>query len=122
MDDARAHLAKARELCEAAEVNHELDLHSAATSNAVTAGINAKDAICLALTGRAGKTENHQEARAEIEAAGPAGQQLEPTFTRLLKPKPRSQYQSAPVTASDAAKAVEWATRMVESTAAVVRG
>lgn len=120
--DARAHLLKAREFLEAAEFNYDLELYNAATSNSVTSGINSKDAICLRLTGRTGKTENHQEARAELRAAGPAGRELEPTLTRLLQLKPKSQYQSAPVSAADAAKAVDWAARMVAGATAVIRG
>jgi len=120
LDDARAHLAKAREFLEAAELNNDLRLYNAASSNAVTAGINSKEAICLALTGRTDKTENHQQARAELRAAGPAGRQVEPTLTRLLKLKPKAHYQSSPVSAADAARAVEWATRMVEKAAEVV--
>lgn len=51
LDEARAHLAKAREFLTAAELNLDLDLFNAATSNAVISGINSKDAICLRLTG-----------------------------------------------------------------------
>lgn len=57
--DARAHLAKAQEFFDAAELTLDLDLYNAATSNAVTSGINSKDAICLKLTGKTDKTENH---------------------------------------------------------------
>lgn len=123
LDEAGAHLAKAREFLEAAELNNDIKLYNAATSNAVTAGINSKDAICLALTGRTDRTENHQQARAELRAAGPAGRQVEPTFTRLLKLKPKAQYQSSAVSAADATRAVEWASRMVEkATEVVARG
>lgn len=121
LDDARAHLVKAREFLEAAEANNDLKLYNAATSNAVTAGINAKDAICLTLTGRTGKTENHLEARSELMASGPAGRELEPTLTPLLRLKPKSQYHSAPVSATDAAKAVGWAARMVDRAADLLR-
>lgn len=122
LDDARAHLGKAREFLEAAEVNHELQLYNAATSNAVTSGINSKDAICLTLTGRTSRADNHDKARAEIRAAGPAGQALEPTFHRLLKLKPKAQYQQTSVSVSDCAKAVEWATRMLDVAQEVVSG
>lgn len=121
LDDARAHLAKAREFLQAAELNNDVKLHNAATSNAVTAGINAKDAVCLKLTSRTGKPDNHQEAGAELRASGRAGRALEPTLTRLLKLKPKSQYQSAPVSVTDAAKALEWAARMVDGAADVLR-
>lgn len=120
--EAKAHLAKAREFLEAAHLSNDLELYSAATSNAVIAGINAKDALCLKLTGRTGKTENHQEALAELRASGAKGRELEPTLARLLKLKAKSQYQSAPVAATDAAKAVDWAGRMVDGASEVVTG
>lgn len=113
-------MAKAREFLEAAQSNHDLGLYNAATSNAVTASINAKDAICLKRTGRTEKTENHHAATAELSAAGREGRALESTFGRLLRLKPRSQYLSTLVSASDAAKSIEWATRMVESAREIV--
>lgn len=119
---ARAHLAKAREFLDAGQLAQDLDLYNAAASSAVTSGINSKDAICLALTGRTGKAENHHEGRAELRGAGPAGRALEPTFSRLLKLKPKAQYQAASVSATDAAKAIEWADRMLVSATAVVSG
>jgi hypothetical protein len=45
LDDARAHLAKAQEFLAAAEFTLDLDLFNAATSSAVSSGINSKDAI-----------------------------------------------------------------------------
>lgn len=113
-DDARAHLAKAREFLEAADLTSDLQLHNAAASSAITSAINSKDAICLTLTGRTNKADNHNEAVAELKAAGPAGRGLASTFGRLLRLKPRSQYQAGSVSASDAAKAIEWATRMLD--------
>jgi hypothetical protein len=62
LEAARDHLAKAREFLTAADVELSGGLYSVATSNAVLAGINAKDAICLRLTGRNAKTENHRDA------------------------------------------------------------
>ena len=84
--------------------------------------LDAKDAICLKLTGRTNKADSHDEARAELRAAGPAGRALEPTFARLLRLKPRAQYQQGSVIASDAAKAVEWAARMFDRAQEVVSG
>jgi HEPN domain. len=120
LEEAKAHLEKAVEFLEAAHVRNDLELYSAATSNAVIAGINSKDAICLKLTGRTAKTENHQEALAELRTTGVKGRDLEPTLARLLKLKAKSQYQCAPVAATDASKAVEWAGRMVDVATEVV--
>lgn len=115
LTDAKAHLAKAREFLEAAELNNDLNLYNAAASNAATSGINSKDAICLALTGRTGKTENHADAIAELKATGAVGRAQAATLDRLVRLKPKSQYQAAPISASDAMKAIGWATRLLEA-------
>ncbi len=114
-DDARSHLNKAREFLHAAGLELEHELYTAAASSAVLAGISAKDAICLQLTGRTGKADDHRAAVPELAAAGPAGKELESTFRRLLGLKTTAQYQAAPIGHIDATKAVEWATRIVDS-------
>lgn len=113
--DALSHLRKAREFLEAAGLELEMELHTAAASSAVLAGINAKDAICLQLTGRTGKSDDHRAAVPELAAAGPAGKALGSIFRRLLGLKTAAQYQAAPIGRTDATKAVEWATRMVDA-------
>ncbi len=114
-DDALSHLRKAREFLDAATLELERELFTAAASSAVLAGINAKDAICLRLTGRTGKSDDHRAAVPELAAAGPAGKTLESTFRRLLGLKTTAQYQAAPISRTDATKAVDWATRMVDT-------
>ncbi len=120
LDEARAHLAKAREFLETAELTNDLALYNAAASNAVTSGINSKDAIRLALTGRTRKSDNHAEAVAELKTAGPAGRACGTTPSRLLTSK--SQYQAAPVSAADAARSIDWAARLLESAQSVAVG
>lgn len=114
-EEARAHLAKAREFLDAARLEIDADLLTAAASSAVLAGINAKDAICLRLTGRTSKSDDHRAAVPELAAAGPAGKALESTFRRLLALKTSAQYQAAPISRANAAKALDWATRMVDT-------
>ncbi|WP_432881804.1 HEPN domain-containing protein [Kribbella sp. CA-245084] len=120
LDEARAHLAKAREFLEAADLTNDLQLYNAAASNAVTSGINSKDAICLTLTGRTKKSDNHAEAIAELKGAGSAGRDSSATLARLLRLKSKSQYQVASVSAADAAKSIDWATRLFETAKSVV--
>lgn len=122
MDDARAHLAKAREFLEAARLNLEWDHVNAATSNAVISGINSQDAICLRLTGMTRKRDDHADAVAELKAAGPAGAAVASTLARLLKLKTKAQYQSRQIVLSDAAKAIEWGARLVDEAERVVSG
>lgn len=113
--DAEGHLTKAKSFLEAAQTTLELELYDPATSDAVVAGINAKDVICLMLTGTTNKTENHAAAIGELKTAGQAGADVVSTFQRLLRLKTRSQYQSSAVSAADATKALEWAQRMVDA-------
>lgn len=120
LSDARAHLRKAREFLEAAELNLDFELYNAAASSAVTSGINAKDAVCLALTGTSSKSDSHVDAVAELRGAGPAARPLATALGRLLKLKTKSQYQTIDVARSDAIKAVGWATTLVDGAAGVV--
>ena len=109
LEEARQYLAKAREFLEAAQINLDLDLFNAATSNAITSGINAKDAICLKVTGRSFKSDNHNAAVDELSRSGRDGKSLAPTFRRLLALKQKAQYQEVSVVATDAQHAVKWA-------------
>lgn len=113
--DAEGHLRKAASFLETARTNLEFELYDPATSDAVVAGINAKDVICLMLTGVTNKTENHAAAINELRVAGQAGGEMVSVFQRLLRLKAKAQYQSAAVSAADASKAVEWAQRMVDT-------
>lgn len=115
LHDARAHLDKAREFVAAAEASLELGLFNAAASNAVIAGINAKDAICLKVIGATGKTDSHADAVGELARVGATGKALAPVLGRLLKLKARSQYQTMPIAAAQAGRAVAWARQLVEA-------
>ncbi|MFM7253314.1 MAG: HEPN domain-containing protein [Ilumatobacteraceae bacterium] len=119
--DALSHLAKADEFLLAAETSLDQALFNAATSNAVVSGINAKDAICLKLTGVTGKADSHSSAVEELSKTGKLGRELAPTLSRLLQLKTKSQYQSATVAQVDAMRAVEWARRMRDAAAGIVR-
>lgn len=109
---AQSHLRKSGEFLEAARSNLTQGWYAAAASCAVTSGINAKDALCLTLTGNTRKTDRHHEAVQELRAAGAVGRGVTPTFERLLRLKDRSQYRSEPISSTDAAKAVDWASRI----------
>ena len=120
LSEAAAHVRKAREFLEAAQLSADLELYNAAASSAVTSGINAKDAICLALTGRTAKTENHADAVGQLRAAGPSMAPHAATLGRLLRLENRSQYQAADVARRDAVRAIDWATRLVEAASEAV--
>lgn len=120
LDDARAHLVKAEEFLQAAELTLDQALFNAGASNAVSSGTNSKDAVCLKLTGRTGKNEDHQQAVGELKSSGAAGAALAPTLKRLLGLKQKSQYQTASVTRTEATKAIEWAQRLASGAKEIV--
>ena len=122
LEQARLHLSKAEEFLQAAETNLDQKLYNAATSDAIISAINAKDAICLALTGHTSKSDNHAEAVPELKRAGPAGADLSTTLNRLLKLKTRSQYAPMSIAPSHADKGVAWAQRMLSGARDVVAG
>lgn len=126
---AQTRVAKAREFLEAAEWNLDGELYNAAASNAVTSGINSKDAICLVLTGRSAKSDQHTAAVAELRAAlgmsavgGDRSSTLPTALGRLLRMKSKSQYQAADVPPTDAARAVAWARKLLDAATLVVAG
>jgi len=118
---AQLHLDKAGEFLVAARIDFAAEHVNAATSNAVIAGINAKDAVCLKLTGVTSKSDDHRGAVAELRSAGESGANLAPVLARLLGLKTRSQYQTTSVARSDAVKAIEWAARLHESADDILR-
>jgi uncharacterized protein (UPF0332 family) len=120
LDAARGHLAKAEEFLSEAESALRVGHLNVATSNAVIAGINAKDAMCLTLVGKTSKSDDHRQAIPELRTAGKAGAELAPTLDRLLKPKTKAQYQSLPIAQKDAEIAVRQAGQLVAGAKAVM--
>lgn len=118
--DAEAHLAKAQEFFDAAEIEMEWKLYNAATSSAVTSGINSKDAICLKLTGKTGKTQNHADAVKELRQAGKAGADVAPKLRRLLNSKAKAQYQTSEVAKGEAEESIERAKALLEGARSVI--
>lgn len=121
LSDARAHLRKARQFFESANLSHDFELYDAAASSAVVSGINSKDAICLALTGKTTKSEDHTQAVRELRQSGPVGSAIASTFSRLLGLKTPAQYLSKETAQSQAETSIEWAQRMYDAAEAVVR-
>lgn len=120
LEEARGHLRKAREFLEAGELTLELDMFDAATSSAVHSGINSKDAICLKLTGTTGKSQNHDDASAELRRAGRRAAAVAGDLKRLITAKPKAEYQSIAMARTEAAKAVERARRLYNAALEIV--
>lgn len=119
---AHAHVAKAGEFLQAAALSCDRQLFSAAASAAAISGVNSKDAICLASTGRSDKSDDHARAVGELRQSGPVGREAATVLARLLRLKSASQYRATPVSATDAAKAVDWAARLHELARRAVAG
>jgi hypothetical protein len=116
--DARAYLAKASAWLQAAEANLQARRWDVAAGSAVTAGINACDALTGALVGQRAGGE-HNEANDLLTEAGDDGRYAARQLSQLLRFKTPAQYDPAPLPERDAVKAVELARRLVERAAQV---
>lgn len=114
-DEARPHLAKAREYLDAARTALEHGHHNAACSLSVTSGINAKDVICIVSVGSTDKSDRHDKAVDELRKSGPVGMAMAETLRKLLGAKSKSQYSAASVSRSDADAAIKRAERMCDA-------
>ncbi len=121
LEAAPGHLTKAQEFLSDAKSALANGHANVATSNAVIAGINAKDAICLVSVGKTAKADDHRQAVGELRKAGKIGADLASTLDRLLKPKTKSQYQTLSVVMKDAESAVNQAARLVDEASQIVR-
>jgi hypothetical protein len=113
--DALAHLDKAREFLAAARAALDAGWHNAAASSAVSAGINARDALCFAMIGRATAADDHRFAVAELRSLGPAGAEPANALDRLLGLKDRAQYDRRSVGAAEARAAIRRAATLLQS-------
>jgi hypothetical protein len=114
--DVAAYLAKSRNWLDASRESLAAERWDVAAGSAVTAGINACDAICGALLGqRSGGA--HDEAVALLATAGDDGRQASHQLAQLLRFKTPAQYDPAPMAPSDARKAVELASRLADRAA-----
>jgi hypothetical protein len=118
--DADAYLAKAAEFLRAAQDALHLGNHTAATSNAVHAGIAAADAIAAARSGSIWRGP-HDQASLHLERSGTDGKQAARHLRRLIPLKTRAEYDPHPVRAVDARAAVTAAERMIGIAEAAIR-
>lgn len=116
--DARAYLANASAWLEAAEESLQARRWDVAAGSAVSAGINATDALTGALLGHRAGGE-HTEALDLLTEAGDDGRYAAHQLSQLLRFKTPAQYDPAPLPERDAVKAVELGRRLVERAAQV---
>jgi HEPN domain-containing protein len=110
---AQQFAAKAEEFLAAAEYAAVEGHNNAAAGNAVHAGISACDAILGTRTGLRSAGQDHSEVISLIAALPDIGQEAAATLRRLIPLKTKAEYDPAPVSSTDAARAVQQATRLV---------
>lgn len=126
IEDAKKHLDKAREFLSAADLNKDAKLYDAAISNAATSGVNSKDAICLRLTGRTGKSTRHEDAVGELEAAGHSARKgsltasLANELSALLQVKNKAQYDAVSHDHNHAEEAIRHAQTLLDGARTIV--
>ncbi len=117
--DAAAYLAKANSWLGSARESLVVGRWDVAAGSAVTAGVNACDALCGALLGeRAGG--GHAEAVALLITLGTDGKQASRQLAQLLRFKTPAQYDPLPMAEPDARRAVDLADRLVQRAATVL--
>lgn len=108
-----AYAGKAAEFGKAAAAELESGRHTAATSLAIHAAINAADAVCGARLGQRAASESHDRVLGLLKQAGEDGASVEKHLRRLLPMKNKAEYEPDDVSRPTAAKAVERALRCV---------
>lgn len=111
--EARLFAGKAEEFLAAAEYAASEGHNNAAAGNAVHAGISACDAILGSRTGVRSAGPDHSDVVPLIAALPDVGHEAAATLRRLLPLKTKAEYDPAPVSAADAIRAVQQASRLV---------
>ena len=92
---ARRYLQKAEEYLASAHDNFDLDRTTPAAGDAIHAGINAKDAIVMTLTGNTGKAKDHAKSARELGialGARPEAATAEKALRELVSMKAEVEY------------------------------
>ncbi len=111
--DAIDFLGRAEEFLDASASALAEGRFAAATSCAAHAGINASDAITGLYLGKRSSGKTHEEALVVLKET-PVGKQAADDLGRLLKLKPRAEYEPGPVRRDIATGAVRRARHLVE--------
>jgi HEPN domain-containing protein len=110
--DAKNYLQKSKEFLRAASDSLELGNCTAATGNAVHAGISAGDAISAVLIGAVSQGE-HADAVGHLENIGGDAKSAARQLRQLLPLKAQAEYDPSPLTVAVARRAVTAAERIV---------
>ncbi|WP_314140585.1 HEPN domain-containing protein [uncultured Plantibacter sp.] len=113
MDNIEASkLRKAEEFLISAELMQECGSLNAAVSLAVSASINASDAIIFGVSGRLPSGVDHNSAVTALKKASDASAWIQ--LQRALNLKNKAQYSAVSCTSTDAENAIKAAQRLVE--------
>jgi len=104
---ARQRLTDARQFLEAAEL---LEAHDVVATNAIYGAIAAADAITCHALGERSRDANHAAA---VDLLRQVDATLATTLKRALDRKTQAGYESADLSAADAAKCVTWAKQLL---------
>jgi HEPN domain-containing protein len=117
-------LDKASQYLASAEANVTAERYTPAAGDAIHAGINAKDAIVIELTGTTSKRKDHAAAAKELRqtlSTRPEAGAAEKSLRELIAAKADVEYGANLVTATKAEALVRRARTLVELAVAIVR-
>jgi HEPN domain. len=121
---AKTFLKKAEEYLASAQDNLDLERHTPAAGDAIHAGISAKDAIVVSLTGSTPKSKDHSTATKElVRALGqrPGSEAVSRALRELIAAKADVEYGTDLVTPTKAAVLVRRARTVVDAATQIVR-
>lgn len=113
---ARRYLRKAKEYLDSAQDNLDLERATPAAGDAIHAGISAKDAIVMALTGVTSKAKDHAKAAGELRVvlgSHPEAAAAEKALRELIVAKSDVEYGASLVTLAKAGPFVRRARLLV---------
>ena len=121
---ARRFLHKAREYLDSAQDNLDLERATPAAGDAIHAGISAKDAIVMVLTGQTGKRNDHAQAARELGTAlghHPSAHAAMQALRELISMKADVEYGTTLITLAKAKPLVRRAHTLVELADQIVK-
>lgn len=113
--DPSVKVAKAAEFLGMAEVALARNCFDSAVSLAVSAGINASDALCLHVLGRYSRVEGHEDAVVLVGRTGVIGRNVATSLRRLLSVKNKAQYSNSRCSVREAEEAFKRSARILNA-------
>ncbi len=121
---AKRYLQKSEEYLASAEDNLDFERATPAAGDAIHAGISAKDAIVMMLTGATSKAKDHTKSAGELRAAlgtRPQAASAEKALRELITIKGDVEYGTTLITIAKAGPLVRRAQTLVELAKQIVR-